>query len=234
MAGPPPTRGGFDAYEVVSALQKAIRRSNPEQAVFWAVELYESGYANWLWKRLRTICSEDIGPADRYLPAQIATLNEWSDRERPKGGGGMEMVHAVLLLASARKSRVACWSVIAMAAPGEPRFQIPDEALDQHTRRGRSMGRGLPHFMAEAQKLIDPDEAARSRGHASMADELADLETRCTCPPADVASASGPLAGPQRHELQTEVHRGRSPHEGPPKESRPEGQLLLSNEGEEE
>lgn len=174
----PPTRRGYAPHEVVSALQKAIRRSDPEQSVYWAVELYESGYANWLWKRLRTICSEDIGPADRYLPAQIAALNEWSDKERPKGGGGMEMVHAVLLMASAEKSRVACWTVIGMTGNDAPRFEIPDEALDQHTRRGRQMKRSRRHFVDEAQKLIPPKTAAKDAGFDSMAEWMAELEER--------------------------------------------------------
>ena len=34
-----PTVRGYDMKEVVSALQKAIRRSDDESALFWAVEL---------------------------------------------------------------------------------------------------------------------------------------------------------------------------------------------------
>jgi hypothetical protein len=37
--GPPPTRRGFVAGEAISALQKAVRRSEPREALAWATEL---------------------------------------------------------------------------------------------------------------------------------------------------------------------------------------------------
>src|SRR4051794_35659972 len=55
----PPTSRGYDAREVVSALQKSIRRSDPDAALYWGVELARSGYGAWLWKRLRIIAVED-------------------------------------------------------------------------------------------------------------------------------------------------------------------------------
>ena len=33
---------------------------------------------------------------------------------------------------------------------------IPDEALDRHTRRGRMKGRGLDHFLKHGAKLVGP------------------------------------------------------------------------------
>ncbi|KRQ92668.1 hypothetical protein CQ10_29535 [Bradyrhizobium valentinum] len=34
--------------------------------------------------------------------------------------------------------------------------EIPDYALDQHTMKGKAMGRGLDHFRKEGAKLIPP------------------------------------------------------------------------------
>jgi len=144
----------------VSALQKAIRRSQVKAAAYWTVELFQSGYGTWLWSRMKTIASEDIGPAERNLPAQIETLHQWSERERKRGrgGGSMEAVHAAILLATAKKSRLACRMVISLGSNSHERYEIPDEALDKHTRRGRQMGRGIDHFLDEAARLIDPPE----------------------------------------------------------------------------
>src|SRR4051812_29969156 len=116
MAGRPlpPTKRGYQAHEVVSALQKAVRRSQVREAVYWGFELWAS-YPGWCWKRLHTIASEDIGPADRTLPATLAALEKRSETERRKGGGGMELVHAVILCATAPKSRIACWMVLGVA-----------------------------------------------------------------------------------------------------------------------
>jgi replication-associated recombination protein RarA len=38
------TLNGYDLFEVVSAFQKEIRRCNEEGAMYWGVELYESGF----------------------------------------------------------------------------------------------------------------------------------------------------------------------------------------------
>jgi hypothetical protein len=170
----PPTARGYQVYEVVSALQKAIRRSNPEEAVYWAMEMHKSGHDAWLWKRLREITAEDIGPAERDLPAQIDVLQRWC-KER-KGAGTMAMVQAVILLATAKKSGIACFMAMRAGSDHHERLEIPDHALDQHTRRGKAMGRGKTHFVEEGQKKIDPLDAAREHGYADVQTWLNALE----------------------------------------------------------
>jgi len=49
---PWPTIGRYDYYEVVSALQKTIRRGDRDSALFWATELYLSQYEAHAWRRL--------------------------------------------------------------------------------------------------------------------------------------------------------------------------------------
>ena len=72
--GPPPTRHGYEPHEVVSALQKAIRRGQVNAALYWAAEMEQSGYTTWLWKRLLMIASEDVGRADPTLVSTIRDL----------------------------------------------------------------------------------------------------------------------------------------------------------------
>jgi replication-associated recombination protein RarA len=38
------TKKGYDFFEVASALQKCIRRGMGEEAMYWAVELFNSNY----------------------------------------------------------------------------------------------------------------------------------------------------------------------------------------------
>jgi hypothetical protein len=150
-------------------MQKAIRRSQPKEAVYWGLELWLSGYDNWAWSRLNEILSEDIGLADRYLPAQIKALEETSKFEhQKKRGGGLQFVHAVLLMATARKSRLVDWLAMEIPTDHAERLDIPDEALDRHTRRGLRMGRGWDHFLAHGALLIDPDPAANNAGYDDM------------------------------------------------------------------
>ncbi len=44
-----------------------------------------------------------------------------------------------------------------------------------HTRAGKKLGRGVDHFVEEGNKKVQPDDAARSRGWDSMADEVLHL-----------------------------------------------------------
>ncbi len=46
---------GYDFFEVSSAMQKAIWRADVKVAGFFALELWTSGYIDYVWKRLFTI-----------------------------------------------------------------------------------------------------------------------------------------------------------------------------------
>jgi replication-associated recombination protein RarA len=160
----PPTSRGYDLREVVSALQKAIRRSNPDDALYWATEMARSGYGNWCWKRLKIITSEDIGPAEPQLPAAINALyDNWIDaynrnkkNEKP-GEEYLFLYHAVLLLCGAKKCSVVDWAIWYHQSDHVPTRPIPDAALDKHTLKGKQMRRGQQHFIDESSRLIQPD-----------------------------------------------------------------------------
>ena len=53
------TVGGYDFFEVSSAMQKAIRRAVAAVAGFFDLELWTSGYRDYVWKRLFTFAAED-------------------------------------------------------------------------------------------------------------------------------------------------------------------------------
>lgn len=162
------TPGGHRADEVASALQKEIRRGNERQALYWATELDLAGYGNYVWKRLRIIASEEVGLAEPAAPALVRTLyDNWKEQlavdkrsSHGTGSAGIFVVHAVLTLARARKSRLADHAFIVMyEGPREP-LEIPDHALDEHTAAGRALGRGSEHFWDEAALLVNEGEVS--------------------------------------------------------------------------
>ena len=151
MADRPTTAGGYDATEAISAVQKAIRRGEVENAVYWATELERSGFGAWVWKRLRVIVSEDVGPAWVEGPAVIDALyRTYGDLRRNRNPRQnphrMPFVHAVVLLASADKSRLVDWVRMVAYRGGLEQREVPDVALDRHTRRGRQRGAGWDEF----------------------------------------------------------------------------------------
>ena len=145
----PRTQKGYDMFEVLSALQKEIRRGNEYEAVYWAAEL-ESFNPEALWNRLRVIASEDIGLADPYASLIVDVLEKQYTAD--KKNSRLFLVHAVLYLARSPKSRIVD-NLLSVVYNDEERLEIPDYALDMHTYRGRKMGRGYEHFFDEGTKL---------------------------------------------------------------------------------
>lgn len=152
------TPGGYTNGEVTSALQKCIRRGEEENALFWMTELSLAGYGNYVWKRLRIMASEDIGIANSDVCVQIRTLNEnWTEQRKNKEDRSLAerlfLVHAVMILARAEKSRRVDNALMVFYEGERPKREIPDVALDMHTQRGRKKGRGVQHFFEEGAKL---------------------------------------------------------------------------------
>jgi len=72
------TANGYAADEVISSLQKDIRRSRKEEAAFWAYELCISGeeFHEKLWERFFTIAVEDISFGNDHSAILIRSLYE--------------------------------------------------------------------------------------------------------------------------------------------------------------
>jgi replication-associated recombination protein RarA len=144
------SRGGYRMDEVTSALKKVVRRNDESQAPWWATELDVSGYGGHAWTRLVVIASEDVGLAWPEGPAVIYALHQsWLAAKKAAGkdarpGFGMQyLAHAVMALSRAPKSRAVDNACNLYYAHRETlAFEVPDYALDSHTKRGREMGRG--------------------------------------------------------------------------------------------
>ena len=46
------TKNGYRLDEVVSALQKSIRRGQEERALYWSYEIIHGGYIGYFWRRI--------------------------------------------------------------------------------------------------------------------------------------------------------------------------------------
>jgi replication-associated recombination protein RarA len=148
------TPGGYSAGDVASALQKCIRRGEEDAALYWGTELDLAGYGEYVWKRLRIITSEDVGLSRPGLVADVRALyDNWLDQRKKKderhGPERLFLVHAILLLCRAPKSRMVDHALIVHYEGSRPVREIPDFALDRHTRRGRQRRRGWRHFWEE-------------------------------------------------------------------------------------
>jgi len=172
------TKNGYEFLEVVSTLQKTIRRGLIEDSFYWALELSEGGYHPYLWNRLKVIANEDIGIADPLAIILIHTLAEEyhdfiKDKKR-QGSARLCLANAILYLCRAKKTRAAddLQGYIRMGRDhGTIELkQIPDYGLDKHTKRGRMMGRKWDHWIEEGCKLINENKTINK--WASKANQL--------------------------------------------------------------
>jgi replication-associated recombination protein RarA len=155
---PWPTVGGHDFYEVMSAMQKSIRRGEEEATLFWASELYLSEYEDHAWSRFQIIASEDIGLAANGVCMLVHTLHErWTEKKKKElhGEARLYFIHAALILVRAPKSRIVDNALITIFEGERPKLDIPDYALDVHTTRGKALGHGVEHFFDEGAKLVN-------------------------------------------------------------------------------
>ena len=162
---------GYDFYEAASALQKAIRRADARLAGYFAIELHESRFGEYVWRRLLTVSAEDC--------AGICTREIWAlyqawklIRKQKKTGGRVFVAKAVILLCQQPKSRDAdhltnyvydrqlpadaeIEAALDEARSGPPP-DIPDYAFDVHTRKGRTRGATREQFFRDEHDALTP------------------------------------------------------------------------------
>lgn len=166
MSYRPFTQNGYALGEVISALQKDIRRGNEEQALYWCLEMVPR-YEMYLWRRLLVIVNEDIGIANPDLMVQVAALRAQFFEFRELGKDGtcrLILANVILLMCRSPKvrtadhfQRVVTQQWVDMAAASQ-QLAIPDYALDKHTARGKRMGRGFEHWVDVGCELANPAE----------------------------------------------------------------------------
>ena len=100
------TQNSYGLDEIISALQKDIRRGNEEQALYWALELLPR-YEVYLWRRLAVICNEDIGIANPEILVQVQVLRAQYFEFREQGKDGtcrLILANAILLMCRSPKA----------------------------------------------------------------------------------------------------------------------------------
>ncbi|MFZ1987610.1 MAG: hypothetical protein WAV21_01075 [Minisyncoccia bacterium] len=158
------TARGDIIAEVLSACIKEIRFGNEENSLFWALEMCDAGTAasDFLWECLKVCSVEDIGLADPTALATVAEAKRLYD-ELPAGDSrrNLALAHVILYLCRARKTRYV--NELLMVIQERRKFEeyhleIPDRAIDMHTLKGRSLGRGLHHYLTEGASLSPETE----------------------------------------------------------------------------
>ncbi|MEV8467032.1 replication-associated recombination protein A [Fluviibacterium sp. DFM31] len=100
-------KSGDAHYNLISALHKSVRGSDPDAALYWLARMLEGGEdPRYLARRITRMAVEDIGLADPQ--AQTLCLGAWDVYERlGSPEGELALAQAVVYLALAPKSNAA-------------------------------------------------------------------------------------------------------------------------------
>ncbi|PHR58637.1 MAG: AAA family ATPase [Robiginitomaculum sp.] len=131
-------------YNIISALHKSIRGSDPDAALYWLARMFTGGEDPlYIARRLIRLASEDIGLAD---PLALMLANEAMNTYRFLGSpeGELAIAHAVVHMATAPKSNaVYVGFKAAMAAARKTGSLMPPaHILNAPTKMMKELGYG--------------------------------------------------------------------------------------------
>ncbi len=157
-------RDGDNHYDILSALQKSIRGSDPDAGLHYLARLLEAGDLVSACRRLMVIASEDVGLA---YPQAVTIVKSCIDAANMLGlpEARIPLAEAVILMATAPKSNSAITGIdAALSDLRRGKYSgIPPYLMDSHYTGAKRMGRGLtyqyphgyPHHYVAQQYLPD-------------------------------------------------------------------------------
>ena len=164
-------KDGEEHYNLISALHKSMRNSDPDAAVYWLCRMLDGGEEPlYIARRLVRFASEDVGLADpQALPMAVSVYQACHYLGMPECD--VHLTHAVVYLAMAPKSNalyVACEQAKrdVRDLPAEP---VPLQIRNAPTRLMQEVGYGEGYQYAHdtAEKLTRmvclPDSLAGRR-----------------------------------------------------------------------
>ena len=97
-------KAGEEHYNLISALHKSLRGSDPDAALYWLARMLAAGEDPlFIARRLIRFATEDVGLADpQALPQALAAKEAYHFLGSPEGE--LALVQAVIYLATAPKS----------------------------------------------------------------------------------------------------------------------------------
>lgn len=159
------TVNGYNPYELLSAMQKFIRRSMEQEALFCFYELEYAGLYNVAANRLAICVYEDCGIANIPLLNSINSHIDQMSKWHTAKNGAWRLVLGNIILQACRgpKNRIADHFVCSVGGRRANGWKINMEeyeefVYDKHTARGKALGRGLDHFFKEGIKIVESNE----------------------------------------------------------------------------
>jgi putative ATPase len=188
---------GDGHYNLISALHKSVRGSDPDASLYWLARMLEAGEdPRYLARRITRMAVEDIGLADPQ--AVTLCLSAWQSYERlGSPEGELALAQAVIYLALAPKSNAAYKALGAArrAARASGSLPPPKHILNAPTKLMQAEGYGAgyeydhdaddafsgQHYFPEGmehQRFYSPTTQGHERTLAERLDHFARLRAK--------------------------------------------------------
>ncbi|MEO0326031.1 MAG: replication-associated recombination protein A, partial [Myxococcota bacterium] len=137
-------KSGDAHYDVVSALIKSLRGSDPDAALYWMFRLLEAGDdPRFVLRRLIIFASEDVGNADpRALELAMATDAAYQRLGLPEGLHALGQCCTYLACAPKSNASYVAWQAAQKDAREAGSLPVPMHLRNAPTRLMKSMGAG--------------------------------------------------------------------------------------------
>lgn len=141
-------KSGDNHYDMISALIKSMRGSDPDAALYWFAVLLEAGEdPRFLMRRIIVHASEDVGLADPLVMLQAqaaANALEWLGLPEAR----IPMAQAILAIATAPKSNSVVMSIDSALeyTKTHPTGDVPAHLRDAHYPGAKKMGHGQEYL----------------------------------------------------------------------------------------
>jgi putative ATPase len=137
-------KAGEEHYNIISALHKAVRGSDPDAALYWLARMLVAGEDPlYVARRVVRMASEDIGLADpNGLTIAVAAQQAYHFLGSPEGE--LAIAEAVVYLATAPKSNrvYEAWNEATEAAKEHPSEPVPLHIRNAPTGLMKHLGYG--------------------------------------------------------------------------------------------
>jgi len=137
-------KGGDQFYDMISALHKSVRGSDPDAALYWLARMLDGGVdARYVARRVLRMASEDIGLADpRGQQLALEAAQVYERLGSPEGE--LALAQAVVYLAVAPKSNAVykAWNAVRALVKQDSTRPVPMHLRNAPSQLMKGLGHG--------------------------------------------------------------------------------------------
>ena len=143
-------RAGEEHFNLISALHKSLRESDPDAAVYWLARMLAAGEEPlYLARRMIRFAAEDVGLADpQALTQALAARESYHNLGSPEGEIALAQAAIYLALAPKSNSVYTAYGAARRAVEERPADPVPLALRNAPTQLMKDVGYGRGHVYA--------------------------------------------------------------------------------------